>query len=43
MIYPYRVRINFSELYHEKLCEKNLLVLVSHEGPEWLGLRDRIF
>ena len=29
------VRINFSELYHEKLCEKNLLVLVSQQGSEW--------
>ena len=23
----------------EKLCEKNLLVLVSLKGPQWLGLR----
>ena len=38
-----RVRINFSELYCEKLFEKNLLVLLSPEGPQWLGLRDRIF
>ena len=34
---------NFSELHHEKLCEKNLLVLMSHKGPQWLGIRDRIF
>ena len=27
-----RVRINFSELHREKLCEKNLLVLVSRKG-----------
>ena len=35
------ITINFSELHHEKLCEKNLLV--PHEGPQWFGLRDRIF
>ena len=28
----FRVQINFSELYHEKLSEKKLLILVSHEG-----------
>ena len=38
-----RVQINFSELHGENLCEKKLLVLVSHKGPQWLGLRDRIF
>ena len=26
-----------------KNCEKNLLVLVSLKGPEWVGLRGRIF
>ena len=25
---------NFSELHREKLCEKNLLVLVSCKGPQ---------
>ena len=25
--------INFSELYHEKLCNKNLLFSMSPEGP----------
>ena len=38
-----RVQINFLELYGEKLCEKKLLVLVSRKGPQWLGLRDKIF
>ena len=38
-----RVQINFSELHGENLCEKKLLVLVSHKGPQWLGLRYRIF
>ena len=33
-----RVQINFSELYCEKLCKKNIL-----ERPQRLGLRDRIF
>ena len=35
-----KIQINISELYHEKLCEKNVLILV---WPEWLGLRDRTF
>ena len=30
----YKVRINFSELQHEKPWEKNLLVLVSREGQQ---------
>ena len=34
-----RVPINFSELYCEKLFKKNLLVLVSRDGPQWLGQR----
>ena len=38
-----RVRINYSELHREKLYEKNLLVLMSHKGRQWLSLRDRIF
>ena len=38
-----RARINFSELHHEELCEKKLFILVWCKGPQWLGLRDRIF
>ena len=38
-----RVRINFSKLHREKLYEKKLLVLLSCKGPQWLGLRVRIF
>ena len=37
----YRVQINFSELHHEKLCEKKKLTCI--KGPQWLRLRDRIF
>ena len=29
-----RVIIKFSEWYREKLCEKKLIVLVSHEGSQ---------
>ena len=29
------VRTTFSELYHEKLCEKYLLILVSQQRSEW--------
>ena len=28
-----RVRINFSQLYREKLHDKNLFILVSPKGP----------
>ena len=38
-----RVQINFSKLYCEKLYGKNLLVLVSPEGPLWLSLMGRTF
>ena len=38
-----RVIIKFSEWYREKLCEKKLIVLVSHEGSQWLGTRCKIF
>ena len=31
-VYHNKVGINFSEFYHEKVCEKNLLVLVSCQG-----------
>ena len=30
-----RFQINFSELHHKKLCDKNLFVLMSHKGPQW--------
>ena len=38
-----RVQINFSKLYCEKLYGKNLLVLVSPEGPLWVSLMGRAF
>ena len=38
-----RVQINFSELHRDKLCEKNLLILVLPKGSQQLGLRDSIF
>ena len=39
----HRVWINFSKLYCEKLYGKNLLILVSPEGPLWLSLMGRKF
>ena len=32
------VRMNFSELFYEKLDDKKLLLLASPEGPLWLSL-----
>ena len=34
MTFYNRVPINFSELYHKKLCKKKLLVLVSCEWSQ---------
>ena len=38
-----RVRIYFSKLHHEKVCDKNLLILVLPEKLLWLSLMGRNF
>lgn len=38
-----RVQVNFSRFYSKKFYGKNLLNLISPEGPPWLNLMDRTF
>ena len=42
-VHACKALINFSKLYREKLNSKNLLILVSPEGPLWMSLIGRKF